>query len=252
MNMFNTYDLEYIDLKRLESRTPLEEIFERYGKDMTEESDEVDLRTGEVIVNRGHLNRLRVSWFVGKETLNFNNDHLENDFFENILSLISINHKNTLIDHKLRKRTFPRKFPSKEQIFQQFGSLGPSIIKLIETQKRKRKHYFKKKRMPLKYSKGSKGRLYNSKIEEMNKLTTCIDSQMTSFKFQNIPIHVPENMQQDMTRNFNNHSITETSTEQSTNSDTEDSHQQKPHCNKIDFIIHISSFYIEMDTHSTL
>ncbi|KAG5439165.1 hypothetical protein PCANB_001464 [Pneumocystis canis] len=207
MNVFDTYDLEYIDLKRLESRTryelALEEIFERYGKDMTEESDEVDLRTGEVIVNRGHLNKLRVSWFVGKETLNFNNDNLENDFFENILSLISINHRNTFIDHKKRRRTFPRKFPSKEQIFQQFGSLAPSIIKLIETQKRKRKQYFKKKRMPLKYSKDNKGKLYDSEIQEMSKLTTCVDSQMTSFKFQEMPINISKSVQSRMKKNFN-------------------------------------------------
>ncbi|CCJ28194.1 unnamed protein product [Pneumocystis jirovecii] len=197
MNVYDTYDLEYIDLKRLESRTryesTLEEIFERYGRDMTEESDEVDLRTGEVIVDRGHLNSLRVSWFVGEETLNFNDDNHENDFFENILSLISTNRRNTQMSNKdVIKKRFPKKFPSKEQIFQQFGSLGPSIIKLIESQKRKQKQYFKRKKKTLKCSRRNSNELYNSEIQEMNALTH-LSSRATSFKFQQMPINILEN-----------------------------------------------------------
>ncbi|KAG5518910.1 hypothetical protein PMAC_002441 [Pneumocystis sp. 'macacae'] len=207
MNVYDAYDLEYIDLKRLESRTryesTLEEIFERYGKDMTEESDEIDLRTGEIIVDRGHLNNLGVSWFVEEETLNFNDENHENDFFENILSLISINRRNTILENKdIVKKKFPKKFPSKEQIFRQFGSLGPSIIKLIESQKRKRKH-FKKKKKSLKHTKKNNNELYNSGIQKVSSLTH-LNSQATSFKFQQMPTNMLESTHQKVANGFSN------------------------------------------------
>ncbi|KAG4306156.1 hypothetical protein PORY_000144 [Pneumocystis oryctolagi] len=208
MDVYDKYDLEYIDLKRLESRTryesTLKEIFERYGRDMTEESDEVDLRTGEVIVDRGHLNNLRVSWFVGKEILNFNDDYVENDFFENILSLMSINQKKSSDNcKKLERKTFPKKFPSKEQIFQQFGSLGPSIIKLIESQKRKRTQHFKRKKTSLKCSKKNKHESYDCEAQKTNTITH-LDSQVTSFKFQQRSGVIMENAYSKIKEDSNN------------------------------------------------
>jgi hypothetical protein len=37
----------------------LDHIYEKYGRDFSEIGDEVDIRTGEVIVNRGHIQRMR-------------------------------------------------------------------------------------------------------------------------------------------------------------------------------------------------
>ncbi|QSL64135.1 hypothetical protein MERGE_000290 [Pneumocystis wakefieldiae] len=212
ISSYDSYDPEYIELKRLESRTryesTLEGIFERYGRDMTEESDEVDLRTGEVIVNRGHLNNLQVSWFLEEETLSFSDDNLENDFFENILSLVSINQRETIKRKKHKETMFPQRFPSKEKIFQQFGSLGPSIIKLIESQKRKRKH-FKKKIRRLKYREGNSKELNDLKIQKISTLIPYTNSGSHSnscnraFEFQTIPVNISNNRQKSMTMHLN-------------------------------------------------
>jgi hypothetical protein len=37
----------------------LDHIYEKYSRDFSEIGDEVDIRTGEVIVNRGHMQRMR-------------------------------------------------------------------------------------------------------------------------------------------------------------------------------------------------
>lgn len=34
-------------------------IFNKYGKDFTDLGDEVDLRTGKIVVNNGHISRMR-------------------------------------------------------------------------------------------------------------------------------------------------------------------------------------------------
>ncbi|EMR11419.1 hypothetical protein PNEG_00442 [Pneumocystis murina B123] len=213
INSYYTYDPEYIELKRLESRTryesTLEGIFERYGRDMTEESDEVDLRTGEVIVNRGHLNNLQVSWFLEEETLSFSDDNLENDFFENILSLVSINQRETIKRKKHKENMFPQRFPSKEKIFKQFGSLGPSIIKLIESQKRKRKHFKKIKRV--KYPERNSKELNDLKIRKISTFIPYTNSDSdshsnscdTAFKFQRIPVNISNNQKKSMTMHLN-------------------------------------------------
>ena len=44
---------------QLKFKSRLEDIFDKYGKDFTGIGDEVDLRTGEVVVDNGHLSRLR-------------------------------------------------------------------------------------------------------------------------------------------------------------------------------------------------
>ncbi|KAI4150462.1 MAG: hypothetical protein LQ340_004054 [Diploschistes diacapsis] len=44
---------------QLKFKSKLEEIFEKYGKDFTGIGDEIDLRTGEIVVNNGHLIKLR-------------------------------------------------------------------------------------------------------------------------------------------------------------------------------------------------
>ncbi|KTW30701.1 hypothetical protein T552_00413 [Pneumocystis carinii B80] len=211
ISSYDRYDPEYIELKRQESRTryesTLEGIFERYGRDMTEESDEVDLRTGEVIVNRGHLNNLRVSWFLEEETLSFSDDNIENDFFENIMSMVTIKQKEVIKkkEHKVDK--IPHKFPSKAKIFEEFGSLGPSIIKLIESQKRKRKHFKKIRR--LKCSNKNSSGINDLKMGGINTLIPYMktneksNSYNKSFGYEGIPVNMTNNEEKDMTMHLN-------------------------------------------------
>lgn len=57
-------DSDDIDLQEARARNDLrlksifEHIFEKYGKDFTDVGDEIDLQTGEIVVNNGHLQRM--------------------------------------------------------------------------------------------------------------------------------------------------------------------------------------------------
>ncbi|KAL6239300.1 hypothetical protein BDW75DRAFT_137203 [Aspergillus navahoensis] len=58
------YETSDIDLQEARAQNDLrlksifEEIFEKYGRDFTEVGDEIDLRTGEITVNNGHIDAL--------------------------------------------------------------------------------------------------------------------------------------------------------------------------------------------------
>src|SRR6185312_11393539 len=43
------------ELSKLRFKRTMEDIYIRYGRDLTEESDEIDLITGEIVVDRGFL-----------------------------------------------------------------------------------------------------------------------------------------------------------------------------------------------------
>ena len=48
----------FLDI-RMKFKSRLEEIFEKYDKDFTGVGDEIDIRTGKIVVNNGHLSKLR-------------------------------------------------------------------------------------------------------------------------------------------------------------------------------------------------
>lgn len=50
----------------LRLKTIFESIFEKYGKDFTDVGDEIDLRTGKVVVNNGHISRMEVEEDTGE------------------------------------------------------------------------------------------------------------------------------------------------------------------------------------------
>lgn len=60
-----THEADTSDLTRDRARNDrklkgrLEHIFEKYNKDFTEVGDEIDLRTGRVVVDNGHLERMQ-------------------------------------------------------------------------------------------------------------------------------------------------------------------------------------------------
>ncbi len=62
---------EFCDLERARQLNDMrlehafENIFARYSKDFTEVGDEIDLTTGEVVVNNGHLSGMRGEQDVG-------------------------------------------------------------------------------------------------------------------------------------------------------------------------------------------
>lgn len=43
----------------LRLKSAFESIFEKYGKDFSEIGDQIDLKTGEIVVNHGHLSAMR-------------------------------------------------------------------------------------------------------------------------------------------------------------------------------------------------
>jgi hypothetical protein len=47
----------------------LEDIFVKYTKDFTDVGDEIDLQTGEIVVNNGHISRMRDEQDVGEDNV---------------------------------------------------------------------------------------------------------------------------------------------------------------------------------------
>ncbi|KAK2810152.1 hypothetical protein FQN50_003122 [Emmonsiellopsis sp. PD_5] len=62
---------------RLKSR--FEDIFEKYGKDFGSVGDEIDLATGKIIVNNGHIGRMRNEQDLGEPTWNLADPFGEDD-----------------------------------------------------------------------------------------------------------------------------------------------------------------------------
>ncbi|PKX91031.1 Myb-like DNA-binding domain protein [Aspergillus novofumigatus IBT 16806] len=66
-------DPDDIDLQEARAQNDLrlksifERIFEKYGKDFTEIGDEIDLQTGKIVVNNGHLQRMSGEDDIGEE-----------------------------------------------------------------------------------------------------------------------------------------------------------------------------------------
>ncbi|KAH0536761.1 hypothetical protein FGG08_006399 [Glutinoglossum americanum] len=66
-------DLSELEFRRLRAQNDLrlkskfEAIFEKYGKDFTGIGDEIDLETGEIVVNNGHLTEMRDEQDVGQD-----------------------------------------------------------------------------------------------------------------------------------------------------------------------------------------
>jgi hypothetical protein len=68
-----TQDADSSDLARkryqndLHLKGTLDHIYEKYSRDFSEVADEVDIRTGEVVVNRGHVQHMRGETDTGIE-----------------------------------------------------------------------------------------------------------------------------------------------------------------------------------------
>ena len=55
-------DRRYNDLRL---KGTFEDIFMKYAKDFTDVGDEIDLETGEIVVNNGHISRMRDEQDIG-------------------------------------------------------------------------------------------------------------------------------------------------------------------------------------------
>src|SRR5439155_15827271 len=66
----NSSEFEFQELRSqndLRLKSTFEAIFEKYGKDFTGIGDEIDLETGEIVVNNGHLSEMRDEQDVGQD-----------------------------------------------------------------------------------------------------------------------------------------------------------------------------------------
>ncbi|OLL21845.1 hypothetical protein NEOLI_000448 [Neolecta irregularis DAH-3] len=140
-----------LDELRRQSRVRLEtawhDIFEKYGRDLEDISDVIDLDTGEIIEDHGHL-RMMKRQDMGSEAdiwaLEENPDGTDEELqlrdpnpwvepadgnesdcsFDEILATASI--KRSISD--------PIRLPSKADVVKLFGERGPSLFKLFEAQ----------------------------------------------------------------------------------------------------------------------
>ncbi|KAE8351408.1 centromere protein Scm3-domain-containing protein [Aspergillus coremiiformis] len=94
-----------------------EGIFERYGKDFTDVGDEIDLQTGRIVVNNGHIQRMedegdtgeRGAWLFDTETSAINNAatvHSISQYSETGTSDDLLEENNTYLQHPLAATQF--------------------------------------------------------------------------------------------------------------------------------------------------
>ncbi|KAI9818963.1 MAG: hypothetical protein M1832_004131 [Thelocarpon impressellum] len=111
--------------QRLKSR--FEEIFQKYGNDFTDLGDEIDLKTGEIVVNKGHLEDMRDELDTGVVAVDQDDTEAE---LQTSPSAIA---EGLWMREALRDRTPPPEVPSDAAIIRQFGpDLGRRVADYVK------------------------------------------------------------------------------------------------------------------------
>jgi Centromere protein Scm3/Forkhead domain len=127
-------------------KSRFESIFDKYERDFTGVGDEIDVFTGEIVVNNGHIRRLLHETHVGPMRLmqavtvggkqlesrgGAGSDCEDESDEEDLLAAIDAIPKTTRIEPKPVDTSQISLAHSKEDIMKQFGILGDDVLKLL-------------------------------------------------------------------------------------------------------------------------